>query len=108
MTAAVLPSVALTVSKPAEDAEAVLRRLDWHVVRRLDGMLQGDYRSLFTGQGYDLAEIREYQPEDDVRHGLERHSTHGSLREAIYRRPRDHRLALAGRLPSVDFGSQRP
>jgi uncharacterized protein (DUF58 family) len=51
-----------------EDAEALLKRLDWHVVRRLDGMLQGDYRSLFAGHGYDLAEVREYQPEDDVRY----------------------------------------
>src|SRR5690606_13230714 len=31
-------------------------------------ILQGDYRSLFLGQGYDLAEVREYQPEDDVRY----------------------------------------
>jgi uncharacterized protein (DUF58 family) len=51
-----------------EDAESLLRRLDWHVVRRLEGLLQGDYRSLFTGQGYDLAEVREYQPQDDVRY----------------------------------------
>jgi uncharacterized protein (DUF58 family) len=50
------------------DAEALLKRLDWHVVRRLDGILQGDYRSLFTGHGFDLAEVREYQPEDDVRY----------------------------------------
>jgi uncharacterized protein (DUF58 family) len=51
-----------------EDAESLLKRLDWHVVRRLDGLLQGDYRSLFTGHGYDLAEVREYQAEDDVRY----------------------------------------
>jgi uncharacterized protein (DUF58 family) len=49
-------------------AESILKRLDWHVVRRLDGLLQGDYRSLFFGHGLDLAEIREYQPEDDVRY----------------------------------------
>jgi len=57
-----------TRPQPAGDAESLLRRLDWHVVRRLEGLLQGDYRSLFTGQGYDLAEVREYQPEDDVRY----------------------------------------
>ncbi len=50
------------------NAEALLKRLDWQVVRRLDGVLQGDYRSLFKGHGYDLAEVREYQPEDDVRY----------------------------------------
>ncbi len=45
----------------------VLRRLDWHVVRRLDGMFQGDYRSLFFGTGLDFADLREYQPGDDIR-----------------------------------------
>ena len=48
-------------------AEQVLQRLDWHVVRRLDGVLQGDYRSLFRGNGIDLVDLREYQPGDDVR-----------------------------------------
>ena len=62
------PTLQPAALKPAEDAEALLKRLDWHVVRRLDGLLQGDYRSLFTGQGYDLAEVREYQAEDDVRY----------------------------------------
>ena len=47
---------------------SLLKRLDWQVVRRLDGILQGDYRSLFTGHGFDLAEVREYQPEDDIRY----------------------------------------
>ncbi len=47
--------------------DRVLRRLEWHVVRRLDGILQGDYRSLFFGRGLELAELREYQMEDDVR-----------------------------------------
>ncbi len=44
-----------------------MRRIDWHVVRRLDGMLQGDYRSLFFGSGLDFADLREYQAEDDIR-----------------------------------------
>ena len=48
--------------------ERVLNRLDWHLLRRLDGILQGDYRSLFMGGGLDFAELREYQPPDDVRH----------------------------------------
>jgi len=30
-----------------------LQRLDWQVIRRLDGLLQGDYRSLFFGYGVD-------------------------------------------------------
>ena len=52
---------------PASAPERILQRLDWQVVRRLDGLLQGDYRSLFRGQGIDLADLREYQPGDDVR-----------------------------------------
>ena len=56
---------------PSTDREApqqLLHRLDWQVLRRLDGMLQGDYRSLFMGGGLDFAELREYQPPDDIRH----------------------------------------
>src|SRR5436189_4094680 len=52
----------------APTPENVLQRLDWKVIRRLDGLLQGDYRSLFYGYGVDFADLREYQPEDDVRY----------------------------------------
>jgi uncharacterized protein (DUF58 family) len=55
-------------SSPPRNPEAVLRRLEWTVVRRLDGLLHGDYRTLFRGFGLDLADIREYQYGDDVRH----------------------------------------
>src|SRR5689334_395843 len=49
-------------------AENVLKRLEWTVIRRLDGLLQGDYRTLLRGAGLDLADLREYQHHDDVRH----------------------------------------
>ena len=48
--------------------ERLLLRLDWQVIRRLDGLLQGDYRTLFYGTGIDFADLREYQPPDDIRH----------------------------------------
>src|SRR5919197_1278 len=48
--------------------ERILQRLDWQVIRRLDGLLQGDYRSLFYGYGVDFADLREYQPGDDIRY----------------------------------------
>jgi uncharacterized protein (DUF58 family) len=48
--------------------ERILQRLDWQVIRRLDGLLQGDYRSLFHGNGVDFADLREYQYGDDVRY----------------------------------------
>jgi uncharacterized protein (DUF58 family) len=58
------------VNNPASVStpERILLRLDWQVIRRLDGMLQGDYRSLFYGYGVDFADLREYQPEDDIRY----------------------------------------
>lgn len=52
----------------ADSAEKLLRRLEWTVMRRLDGLLQGDYRTLFRGSGLDLADLREYQHHDDVRY----------------------------------------
>ena len=55
-------------STDRETPQRLLHRLDWQVLRRLDGMLQGDYRSLFMGGGLDFAELREYQPPDDIRH----------------------------------------
>jgi uncharacterized protein (DUF58 family) len=56
------------MSKLARDPEKILLWLEWTVIRRLDGLLHGDYRSLFRGFGVDLADLREYQFHDDVRH----------------------------------------
>ena len=56
------------MSRSKSDPEALLRKLEWTVIRRLDGLLQGDYRTLFRGFGLDLADLREYQYHDDVRH----------------------------------------
>ena len=53
--------------RASSEPERVLQRLDWTVVKRLDGLLQGDYRTLFRGFGFEMAELREYQLTDDVR-----------------------------------------
>jgi len=53
--------------RPAATPEALLQRLDWEVLRKLDGRLQGDYRTTFLGDGLDVADLRDYQPDDDVR-----------------------------------------
>jgi uncharacterized protein (DUF58 family) len=45
----------------------LLRRLELTITRRLDGILQGDYRGLVPGHGSELGETRHYQPGDDVR-----------------------------------------
>ena len=60
------PAVPPDATPPS--AEAFLARLEWTVLRRLDGLLQGDYRTLWRGAGLDLADLREYQHADDVRH----------------------------------------
>jgi uncharacterized protein (DUF58 family) len=61
-------STAQAASATISQAEQLLRRLEWTVLKRLDGQLQGDYRSLFRGSGLVLADLREYQAHDDVRH----------------------------------------
>ena len=55
------------VAAKMETPESILRRLEFKVVRRLDGLLFGDYTGMFYGPSLDLAEVREYQPGDEVR-----------------------------------------
>ena len=81
--------------------EAVLHRLDLKIARRLEGLLQGDHRSLFRGQGLDLADLREYQYHDDVRHmdwNVTARLQIPHVREYLGR-PGDHRLVPAGHEP---------
>ena len=96
-------------AKPATpDAESVLRRLEWTVIRRLDGMLHGDYHTLFRGFGLDLADLREYQYNDDVRH-IDWNVT-ARLQSPHVRVYNEDREVTAWFLldlsPSVAFGSQ--
>jgi uncharacterized protein (DUF58 family) len=53
---------------PAVTPEAVLRRLEWTVIRPLDGRAQGDFRTVFRGAGIDVRDVRDYEYGDDVRH----------------------------------------
>jgi uncharacterized protein (DUF58 family) len=48
--------------------EKLLMRLEWRVIRRLDGRLQGRYRTVNRGSGIDFAGLRAYQEGDDARH----------------------------------------
>ena len=92
----------------ARTPEAVLRRLEWTVIRRLDGLLQGDYRTLFRGFGLDLADLREYVYHDDVRH-IDWNVT-ARLQTPYVREFNEDREVTAWFLldlsPSVDFGSR--
>ena len=93
----------------ATTPEAVLRRLEWTVMRRLDGLLHGDYRTLFRGQGLDLADLREYVYHDDVRH-IDWNVT-ARLQTPYVREYNEEREVAAWFLldlsASVDFGSTR-
>jgi uncharacterized protein (DUF58 family) len=48
--------------------DRLLHRLEWRVVRRLDGCIQGGYRTPRRGSGLDFAGIRPYEEGDDARH----------------------------------------
>ena len=89
--------------------ESVLRRLEWTVIRRLDGLLHGDYRTLFRGYGLDLADLREYQYHDNVRH-IDWNVT-ARLQTPYVREFNEEREVAAWFLldlsPSVDFGSEQ-
>ncbi|MCS7055245.1 MAG: DUF58 domain-containing protein [Thermoflexales bacterium] len=91
----------------ASTPERILRRLDWHVVRRLDGLLQGDYRSLMRGYGLDFADLREYQHGDDIRY-IDWNVTARMDSPYIREYHEDHDLTawfLLDLSPSVDFGT---
>ena len=62
------PVSAATPSAPPvkELPDALLRRLEFKVLKRLDGFFFGDYSGAFYGPSLDLAEVREYQPGDEV------------------------------------------
>jgi len=93
---------------PQRNPEALLRRVEWTVIRRLDGLLHGDYRTLFRGFGLDLADLREYQYGDDVRH-IDWNVT-ARLQTPYVREYHEDREITAWFLldlsRSIDFGSQ--
>jgi uncharacterized protein (DUF58 family) len=97
------------MSAPATEStpERILQRLDWQVIRRLDGMLQGDYRSLFYGYGVDFADLREYQPQDDIRY-IDWNVTARMDTPYVRQYVEDREITawfLIDLSPSMDFGS---
>jgi uncharacterized protein (DUF58 family) len=87
--------------------DRILLRLDWQVIRRLDGLLQGDYRSLLYGYGVDFADLREYQPGDDIRY-IDWNVTARMSTPYIRQYVEDREITawfLLDLSPSVDFGT---
>ncbi len=95
------------MSGSPRQVEGLLQRLEWTVIRRLDGLLQGDYRTLFRGFGLDLADLREYQSYDDVRH-IDWNVTARTQVPHVRVYNEDREVTawfLLDLSPSVDFGS---
>jgi uncharacterized protein (DUF58 family) len=110
MNAAATPIAApgaAPAATPTATPEALLKRLEWTVIRRLDGLLQGDYRTLWRGAGLDLADLREYQHHDDVRH-IDWNVTARLQQPYVRQFTEDRELTawfLVDLSASVDFGS---
>src|SRR5690349_18146947 len=95
------------MSRQSPDPERVLQRLDWTVIRRLDGQLQGNYRTLFRGFGLELAELREYQLTDDVR-AIDWNVTARMQTPYVRQYMEDREITawfILDMSPSVDFGA---
>lgn len=99
----------LVDNESVQNPEKVLQRLDWTVIHRLDGLLQGDYRTLFHGFGLDFADLREYQYTDDIRY-IDWNVT-ARMQTPYVREYIEDREVTAWFLldlsPSVDFGTVR-
>lgn len=50
-----------------EDLIREVKRLEIYARRRVDDLFAGEYHAAFKGQGIEFAEVREYEPGDDVR-----------------------------------------
>lgn len=59
-------SAALGAPAPLQILEQV-RRLELRMRRLVNSRFAGDYRSVYKGHGMEFAEVREYQPGDEVR-----------------------------------------
>jgi uncharacterized protein (DUF58 family) len=87
--------------------EQALRRLELTVLRRLDGLLQGDHLGLVPGPGTEAAEGREYLPGDDVRDmdwNLTARMTLPHVRDRVADRELET-WALVDATASMDFGT---
>ncbi|MCI0554967.1 MAG: DUF58 domain-containing protein [Anaerolineae bacterium] len=97
----------MSMPASATTPERILLRLDWNVIRRLDGLLQGDYRTLFYGFGVDFADLREYQPQDDIRY-IDWNVTARMDTPYVRQYVEDREITgwfLLDLSPSVDFGA---
>ena len=91
----------------ARRTRELLRRLELDVTRRLDGLLQGDYRGLVPGLGSEAGEAREYAEGDDVRRmdwNVTARMNDPHVRDSIADRELETTV-LVDLSPSLDFGT---
>lgn len=50
-----------------QDLMKEVRRLQVRTKRRVEGLFAGEYHTAFKGRGIEFADVREYEPGDDVR-----------------------------------------
>lgn len=90
-----------------ERERLALRRLELTVTRRLDGLLQGDYRGLVPGHGSELGDTRLYAAGDDVRRidwNVTARTNEPHVRDNIADRELETWLVV-DLSPSIDFGT---
>ncbi|HVU92457.1 MAG TPA: DUF58 domain-containing protein [Jatrophihabitans sp.] len=88
-------------------AEAVLRKLEFAVRNKLDGLLQGNYVGLVPGPGTEAGESRPYALGDDVRRmdwPVTARTTVPHIRQTVADRELETWLAV-DLSPSMDFGT---
>jgi uncharacterized protein (DUF58 family) len=96
----------MTVKSPTK---VPLAHLELAVLRRLDGLLQGDHAGLLPGHGSDTGEARPYTPGDDPRRidwAVTARTREAHVRDTIS----DHELelwALLDTSASLGFGTAR-
>jgi uncharacterized protein (DUF58 family) len=88
-------------------SEASLRQLELLVLRKLDGLLQGQHQGLVPGGGTEPGDGRLYEPGDDVRRmdwNLTARSNAPHIRQTIADRELEPWLVVDGSA-SLDFGT---
>ncbi|UQX90211.1 DUF58 domain-containing protein [Jatrophihabitans telluris] len=89
------------------ETEAVLRRLEYVVRNKLDGLLQGSYLGLVPGPGSEAGESRQYYPGDDVRR-MDWPVTARTMTPHVRQTVADRELEtwlVVDLSPSLDFGT---
>jgi uncharacterized protein (DUF58 family) len=92
---------------PLDAADALLRKLEFAVRNKLDGLLQGNYLGLVPGPGSEAGESRQYVFGDDVRRmdwPVTARTTVPHIRQTVADRELETWLVV-DLSPSMDFGT---